>query len=175
MTTVDIPAPLSGPTARLQLSDPATMLGIIATLGAVALKAVPALAHWHIDQLYPAVALLVAAIYDTVVVGKKHDLAGTLATIGPPLEALAVQAAPLLGVDPQIVADLKAELDSLKASVPSLAKGAVADLFTQAVAHPAAAVAQPVADLAAAATAPLAALGVNLTPPADPGSTGVAP
>ena len=130
MTTVDIPAPTSGPSARLQLSDPATMLGIVATLGAVALKAVPALAHWQIDQLYPSVALIGVFIYDTVVVGKKHDLAGTLATIATPLETVAAQVATVAGVDPQIVAELRTELDTLKASVPGIAKGAVADLFT---------------------------------------------
>lgn len=114
---VSIPAVGQGPSARLQLNDPATILGVIGTIGALLTKAIPALAGMHIDNLYPSVALLAVAVYDAWVVGKKHDLAGVLATAPSVITAVEGVGA---AVDPQGLADLRAEVATLHDQVASI-------------------------------------------------------
>ncbi len=99
--------PPSGPTARLQLNDPATWVMILSAVGAVAVKAVPAIAGWGIEQLYPSFALLAAALVIGWGLYSKHHLAAALATVLPPAEAVVAQvtAAPAAPAQPAPVPD----------------------------------------------------------------------
>ena len=96
----DPAVPATGPSARLQLDDPATLSMIVSTAGAVLIKAVPAVAGWHIDNFYAGIVLLAVAVYNAWVMAAKHDLQGALAVAAPPAMILAEQIA--AAVEPHV-------------------------------------------------------------------------
>jgi hypothetical protein len=121
--TIDIPQPTSGPSARLQLSDPSTQYLVFAVVAAVgAITALFADAKSPAAQL--AAVTAVAHLIGTVlaVIPSKHSLAASLASVAPTVDS-ALTLADQSPSAHQALTEARAAVDSLAAAIEAASNG----------------------------------------------------
>jgi hypothetical protein len=159
MSTIDIPQPTTGPTAKLAWNDPATLIMILTWFGEAAKALSDQLGQGHASLGGVLTAIATTAITLGVVISK-HVYSGKLANAIPPVVTALGQVGPLT-FDPQVVAQLQAGVAALQARFDALPDQ------TQAVRD-------ALANLLGVSP-PASSPSPSPTPVVDPAVTGVAP